>query len=217
VYLLSHAFWKYIEKSDKQLSAAAAGFLRSYSYLIQYEQDFIKAQDSSLRLIPSHDGNNPITYEQFANFIAPFSALGDHQVSSRYHYGELRLSRLNLLAPLLFRKLVFHHINGQWSSILPSLFAWSLVAFIGMGTILAAMQVELAVQSLSSSLEGWTKFALMCRWTSVVMLMSIAIVLTMFIGTLLFLFIHDIYFAQSILRRKKSQKTKTEGYKSGVV
>jgi hypothetical protein len=191
--------------------------VRTYASLIQYEQDFHKAQSDEWRLIPSHDGLNPITYERFAAFIAPFTKIDDSEVSPRYQYGELRLTRLNALAPFLFGRLIFHHVNGQWAPLLTSIFAWSLVAFVGIGTVLAAMQIELAVQALPNLSNSWSTFAYVCRWFSVLVLIFSVVVFVIFIAVLLFLFLHDIWFAKSMLRRKKSGKGNIAQYKSGVV
>ena len=70
---------------------AAAGFMRTYAYLIKYETDFRKAQSAELGLIPTDDGKEPITYERFAQFIAPFAELDDDSVRPRYQYGEMPL------------------------------------------------------------------------------------------------------------------------------
>ena len=113
-YLLSHAFWQYAQSNEK-LYQAAAGFLRTYSYLIRYETDFRLATNDALGLIPSDDVEHLITFERFAKFIAPFALLEDLSVNPRYHYGELRLTRLNMLAKLFLKKLTFHqpHICRQ--------------------------------------------------------------------------------------------------------
>jgi hypothetical protein len=215
-YVLSAAYWIYIENTDQELSRATAGFIRTYSYLIQYEQDFKKAQ--KLELIPEHDGQKEITYDRFAKFIAPFTDLTDSEVSSRYQYGELRLTRLNALAPILFRKLIFHHVNGQWGPLLSQLFAWMLGAFVWVGTVLAAMQTELAVKTLSSNLSnGWKLFAQVSRWVSVVILITSALMLLLFIAVVMFLFVHDIYFARSLICLKQKKEEHISKFKSGVV
>lgn len=172
-YLLSHAFWQYLEYADQDLLRTAAGFLRTYAYLIQYESDFKKAQSSELRLIPKDDGEKEITFERFATFIATFAKVDDAQVTPRYHYGELRLSRLNLWAPVLFGKLTFHHINAQWSVFLTKFFAFALAAFLVLTTILNAMQVELAIQSISNTSDSWNVFAQVSRWFSVLVLLAV--------------------------------------------
>jgi hypothetical protein len=71
-YLLCGAFWEYIQEADKEVWKAAAGFMRTYCYLIQYEIDFRKAMSSELYLISRVDGQNPITYEDFVELSPNF-------------------------------------------------------------------------------------------------------------------------------------------------
>ena len=115
-YLLSHAFLKtFLEEglgqagySQSDLCKAATGFLRTYRYLIQYESDFYIAQQDNLRLIPKD-----IEWASFCRFILELSHIDDTVVSKRYYYGELRLTRLNLYAPLFLRKFHFEQVHGQ--------------------------------------------------------------------------------------------------------
>ncbi|TKA61445.1 hypothetical protein B0A49_11800 [Cryomyces minteri] len=102
-YLLSYVFWDQFLvgrpttlQADKEgIVAVALGFLRSYFYLIQYESDFRTAQREELQLMPKG-----VTWEQFCSFSERLSAVSDDEVSERYQYGELRLTRLNLHTPL---------------------------------------------------------------------------------------------------------------------
>ncbi|RSL82716.1 hypothetical protein CEP52_016897 [Fusarium oligoseptatum] len=67
---------------------AAVGFLRSYSFLIRHESDFIIAQKANL--LPKY-----ISFQRFQAFIQPFRSMSDDHVSHRYQYGQFRLTRLN--------------------------------------------------------------------------------------------------------------------------
>ncbi|KAI0490388.1 hypothetical protein F4859DRAFT_457931 [Xylaria cf. heliscus] len=97
-YLLNHAIWReHIPKPPVQhvhkrprynKYRAALGFLRSYSILIQHESDFIIAQRANL--LPKY-----ISFQRFQKFIQPFRSVYDDEVSHRYHYGQLRLTRLD--------------------------------------------------------------------------------------------------------------------------
>ncbi|KAJ6149087.1 hypothetical protein N7471_000286 [Penicillium samsonianum] len=73
-----------------KLRKAALGYLRTYFYLIQYESDLRIAQDPALFLVPKE-----MTWPWFCQFTAHFHDITDNEVSGRYHYGEIRLSRLN--------------------------------------------------------------------------------------------------------------------------
>ncbi|KFY80619.1 hypothetical protein V499_00550 [Pseudogymnoascus sp. VKM F-103] len=217
-YLLSSAFWEYVEKTDEEVRRAATGFLRTYSYLIKYEIDFRKAQSTELGLIPTNDGTNPITYERFAQFIAPFAEIDDDNVTPRYQYGEIRLSRLNWFARFLLGMLTYHHIHAQWNEYLGRVLAPFLALFLLLSTALTAMQVELAVQSAPGVSGNWGAYTQMCRWVSVLVLILIVVVSALLIFFVLFMFIHDQVFAQKVLRQKRSKQRRLEtSLKSGVV
>ncbi|KAF7509408.1 hypothetical protein GJ744_008131 [Endocarpon pusillum] len=198
-YLLSHAFWRYLEQTNQDLWRAAAGFMRTYAYLVQYEIDFQKAQSTDFQLIPGSDGVHAITFERFAEFIAPFAQLRDSEVNPRYQYGELLLTRLDFLAPLLCHKWIFHHVNVQWILILAKFFAWCLAAFVGMTTVLTAMQVELAVQNLPPEHDEWRFFLQASRWVSILVLILVVLICVVFIGVWVFLLVHDAWFAKSVI------------------
>lgn len=216
-YLLSHAFWRYLGLRHPELYRAAAGFIRSYSYLIRYESDFRLAQSDTLCLIPTDDGDGkPITYERFALFIASFAQLSDADVSARYEFGELRLTRLNILTRLLLRKLTFHHIDAQWSSYLGHFITPLLSVFFIITLPLSAMQVALTVQSLENPPGSWDAFAQMARWFSISTLVVVAMSVVFLATLVVFLFVHDIWFAQSVLRRKRAGKDDST-FKSGAI
>ncbi|KAH8589026.1 hypothetical protein B0O99DRAFT_523972 [Bisporella sp. PMI_857] len=89
--LLSHKFWEahlLPGPHNFTLRLEALGFLRTYASLVVHESDFELMKE--LRLIPDH-----IDWAAWCRFIQGFVHLGDSRVSPRYHYGELRLTRLN--------------------------------------------------------------------------------------------------------------------------
>jgi hypothetical protein len=55
-----------------------------------------------------------MTWEQFCNLTAGLDSIADDQVSGRYAYGEIRLTRLNLYAPLLLGKSHFQRVEYQY-------------------------------------------------------------------------------------------------------
>ena len=67
-------------------------------------------------------------------------------MSGRYRYGELRLTRLNLYAPLLLRKFHYEQVHGQNGDFFGRLYGPVLFVFAVVSIILNAMQVELAVE-----------------------------------------------------------------------
>jgi hypothetical protein len=123
--------------------ATAVGFLRSYSYLVSHPLDLAIAQESYL--IPQN-----INWVQWSRFISHFRHIGDENVAGRYHYGQLRLSRLNWVVRL-FRP---RHAHSMWFYELPH---WSISDFMTnytlplvfifatLSLVLSSMQVALSV------------------------------------------------------------------------
>jgi hypothetical protein len=176
-YVLSHAFWKLmIREADNPAYGAiltsAAGFLRSYSYLVRYESDFEILQDK--KLIPS---NLNITYASFMTFINAFAALSDAHTSPRYHFGELRLTRINTYSRLFFQKLTFHDVNTQWSTFFGAFLAPLLTVFAILTVVLSARQVELAVESNKTLTFTPPGFSSVSRWFAVVTLFAAGLVI----------------------------------------
>jgi hypothetical protein len=160
VCLLNHEFWtRYLHLPEsKELHASssssdsvtsnfdrsvAVGFLRSYAFLIRHHLDFVIAKES--HLIP-----NDVDWINWSKFINHFRSLGDDHVAKRYHYGQLRLSRLNWVVRL-FRP---WHASTWWFYEIPH---WSITEYITRATIpllflfatislaLSSMQVVLSV------------------------------------------------------------------------
>lgn len=226
-YLLSHAFWEFLNTQPIELRRAITGFVRTYSYLVRYERDFRLATDDEhqLALIPkddgsiSADGSDQITFERFAGFIVAFHKLPDDSVSPRYRYGELRLTRLNICARIFLRKLTFHHIDAQWGAYLGRFLAPIISIFVILSVALSAMQVELSVQgSLHNSVPEWTYFAYVSRWFSCLILVIIAIIVIFFGLLIAFMALHDVWFARSVLRqRRRAPADISNEFKSGAV
>ncbi|TVY88330.1 hypothetical protein LAWI1_G007341 [Lachnellula willkommii] len=175
-YLLSHSFWSFyftskyssLRHEDKLLvENCARGFLRSYAYLIRHKSDFVIAQKHGLV-------SQNIRFSQFIRFISCFEQLQDSDVSPRYSYGELRLSRLNFWAPIAIGKLDFHKSVWQYGAFF-SRFYGPLLFFFGIfAIILNAMQVALAAQSMDPAPGGsWGYFADVCKTFSLVTFFAI--------------------------------------------
>ena len=165
------------------------------------------------------DGSEQITFERFVKFISPFERLPDDLVNPRYHYGELRLSRLNMYAKVFLRKLTFHHVEAQWGSYLGQFLTPLLSVFAIISVALNAMQVQLGVQGLLQDSEPpWTYFAYVSRWFSCTILIIIATTITFFSSLIVFMLLHEFWFAKSVLhQRQKSPATMSKEFRSGVV
>lgn len=88
-YQLENPTWN-DGSSSENLRSQAIGFLRSYAFLIQHRVDFEMAKKAYL--IPED-----ISWACWATFISHFRDIEDWRVSNRYHFGQIRLSRLHWL------------------------------------------------------------------------------------------------------------------------
>ncbi|AEO54502.1 hypothetical protein MYCTH_2297134 [Thermothelomyces thermophilus ATCC 42464] len=205
-YFYSQAFWDYLENADKKLYGACLGFMRSYYMLIQYNLDFELA--CNLRLIPPKgDGTMP-TYEEWCDFIEPFSQVGDAHVNRRYHYGELRLTRINRAAVLFKFNLAYFHIYPQWGSFLEHTLAPIITVFAVCSVVLNSMQVSLAVIEIkhesNQPLGGaWPRFMDASLWFPVVVMVSIAVILIAALCGMGIMGLKDLFRGNYVRKRKK--------------
>ena len=174
-YLLAAGFWnRYIlsgSPDDAQsfaqptmIAACAKGFLLSYCALITYESDFKRARD--IGLLPSG-----IEWKQWRTWVAqvvhncPYKS-----VDRRFWYGELRLSRLNMIyrwqKGYLLRGYTHVGAPSDYTEFLRENFSALVVGLGFMVVILTAMQVGLATEHLGRSVSfqtaswGFTVFSI---------------------------------------------------------
>jgi hypothetical protein len=181
MFLLNHRIW-----SDHLLSQTAngpgplatpieelsdvcrlsLGFLRSYGYLIQHRSDFVIAKHH--QLIPED-----ITFLQFERFIAPFRRVPDEAVANRYHFGQLRLSRLNLATRLIHtihrgRRKIWYYHETRWttSDYFRDYLELLFTIFVVVSLALSAMQV----MTSSYSVGDWNSVVWGCWVVSTIVL-----------------------------------------------
>lgn len=176
-YLFSHAWWAHYFFPDKVLLPeeaerrhsiylAVLGYLRSYYYLVRHESDFRILTDS--HLIPEG-----ITFSAFMHFIACFGQVTDHQVSPRYAYGELRLTRLNFWAKIILRRWQFRKAVWQYGDYFARYYAPLLFVFGVLSVVADAMQVGLQAR------PRWAAYASASAWFSVIVLCVVVLVLVL--------------------------------------
>lgn len=210
-YLLNHAFWVYTFSTQHSpfasdarnlLSRSALGFLRTYAHLIRHESDFRLAKERCL--IPSS-----ITWRAWNTFTFPLRDVLDTEVSARYRFGELRLSRLNFWSKIFLGRMKYFQVTGQTSTYLARFFAPLIFIWATLSVILAAMQVELSVQHIynQDSQARWTKFAYTSRWFSVTTLAVAALAILLFLMLICKRFMKQLIFAWNDLSRKHSKST----------
>jgi hypothetical protein len=147
------------------IQRAATGYLQMYRYLIQYESNFVIAKRDDLRLIPGD-----IKWPDFCQFIWNFDQIKDADISQRYHYGKLRLSRLNLYALFFFRKFTFQKLHGQYSDYFARFYGPTLFAFAVASMLLNSMQVKMAIEQVSTTQQA-ALGSIFC-WASTVILVG---------------------------------------------
>ncbi|PSN58818.1 hypothetical protein BS50DRAFT_509736 [Corynespora cassiicola Philippines] len=132
---------------------AAVGFMRSYSLLVRHHVDFVLARESHLFPVE-------MDWAKWSEFIACFRKVEDEDVANRYHYGQLRLSRLNwavrLFRPPSAQTKWFYEIP-YWSTgiCLERAIAPLLFGFASLSLVLSSMQVLLSVPDESMTLHGF--------------------------------------------------------------
>lgn len=193
-YLLSWAFWQHYlvsqsspiqEPVRSEIRRAALGFLRSYAYLVQHKSDMKIAHEKGL--IP-----DAISFSSFACFTAAFE-IHDDEVSPRFRYGELRLTRLNIWFKVFFIKLNYSKLEWQYSSYIARYYAPMLFVFAVASLLLASMQVLLAVQALDK--EAFTKTALSYRQFSLFTVYFITSIIAFLVLLILGLLSREMIFA----------------------
>lgn len=187
--LLSYDFW------DEHLSSShdrplALGFVRSYAYLIRHRSDFVIAQEKNL--IPA---SATMTYGDFCKFIKRFEAIHDEDVSRRWHFGQLRLSRLNWAVRILqpnvsgqdnvLSRLFYQEQYWQTWQFLHEFAAPLLFAFAALSLMLTAMQVVLAARPN----DPWAAFTAVSAWFSVAAIIALvaSVVITVTIPLIIFM------------------------------
>ncbi|KAK1772876.1 hypothetical protein QBC33DRAFT_484262 [Phialemonium atrogriseum] len=196
-YLSSHKFWAdYFPKTQprqsgrdgrvSRLRGAALGFLRSYFYLIKHESDFRIAQEPLLGLIPPD-----VTWERFCRFSASFGDICNNDVSGRYQFGEIRLTRLNFYAPLLLRQTEYHRTHHQYSQYFGRFVGPMLFLFGFLSVILSSLQV--ATATIPSSYVSWS--LPLFFWSSIIVIFLILALALILIVIFLFKVSREWYLA----------------------
>ncbi|OCK73242.1 hypothetical protein K432DRAFT_9025 [Lepidopterella palustris CBS 459.81] len=163
-WLLNYQFWEQGLCSDEELHKRACGLLVSWIWLIQSPLDLRMANQEDFGLLPPQ-----LSWKHWKAIVRDVQHYIDFhtldQVNKRYHYGELNLSRINLLFRMKFFK-PYLYDRDRSNSFFLRRFGWIGIAFLFFQTILAAMQVGFSVDPLSSSYAfsrssfGFTAFSL---------------------------------------------------------
>ncbi|KAK5998900.1 hypothetical protein PT974_01284 [Cladobotryum mycophilum] len=144
----------------RKLRKRALGFLFSYTGLIAYESDLQVAKDK--RLVPSD-----LTWPKWRIFVEELLAEDlFRNIDARFIYGELRLSRLNLI--YFFRGLrPYMKFWNRYGDFFGANFTVLASATVYMAIVLTAIQVGLTLDRLQNNASflsasyGFTVFAIL--------------------------------------------------------
>ncbi|KAA8900662.1 hypothetical protein FN846DRAFT_958498 [Sphaerosporella brunnea] len=126
---------------DKNLWLLANGFLKTYTKLVMYPNDFKIAQEKGL--LPE-EVDSWKTWSAIAASLNHRILDTDDHVHKRYKYGELRLRRLNHICRFWGWGKSYHSVYVQYDSFFAKNFAWLLMVVVYVSAILSSMQVVLA-------------------------------------------------------------------------
>ena len=188
--------------SNSHICRTALGYLRSYSFLIWHESDYLIAQRADL--IPKD-----ISYQEFKRFILPFRSIPDEYVSPRYHFGHFRLTRLNyavrLLRPSTMGGTIFAYYHGRYwqtGDYLRRFGTPLLFFFAAFSVVLSAMQVILAALGQ----DTWPPFVRVSWGFSVaVIILIVGLAISSILGVLGLL----VTQAQFALRMRRKERITT--------
>ncbi|KAI0383585.1 hypothetical protein F5Y04DRAFT_250545 [Hypomontagnella monticulosa] len=186
--LFSHSFWETHLRPFREdlagpnLYLEARGFLRTYASLIVHESDFMLAKNKGL--IP-----NDLQWNAWCHFIEGFGHIRDNRVSPRYHYGELRLTRLNFWSKVFLRGQNYFDVHHNYITYF-SRFGAPFSFLFGVFTVmLGALQTALQVYPHGTYRDLASKLIPISMLSSLLAVVSIPLLFASFQVHEIFLFL----------------------------
>jgi hypothetical protein len=237
-YFYESSLWEYLMQPGDERSKllkACLGFMRSWSFLVQYELDFDLACEK--KLIPKRADKTFPTYKEFCDFLEAFAHVGDKEVNLRYQYGELRLTRINRTAVPAAGKMAYFHLHPQWGSVLAHMLAPVITIFAVFSVALEAMQVQLNAQQIfggspgpsndtssstsadnsDTSSTNWVAFNSVSLYFPIVVLTVIAAILGATVLGFTLMAVKDLLWAKSVRVKKKHNKPRAGEKSHGMI
>lgn len=203
--LLSRSFWKLFICSDPnklyapsrgQYYTAACGLLKSYTTLIQYPADFRIGIAEGI--LPAN-----ISWADWcliSQDVRNATSASNFPVEPRWEYGELRLSRLNLIYKFTFRGYSYVYLYTEYSAYFGKNLRVLLIAFAYCSVTLAAMQVIVSYGTAPSwVLDASYAFA---------MLAVSFILIVILVATTLLLYLFAYHYRETRKAWKEAQRVK---------
>ncbi|KGO39460.1 hypothetical protein PEX1_081900 [Penicillium expansum] len=162
-----HMVWEHSQQQacSRELYKCALGLLSSYMALVQFESDFLIAQN--YHLLP-----NTITWERWLELnqqLLGNDMTSPGHINSRYLFGELRLSRLNKIYAIRHASVLsgYQFTYQTYGDLFYDYLTPLTAATIYVALVLTAMQVGLATDRLGfnppfqDASYGFTVFAIL--------------------------------------------------------
>lgn len=149
----------------ERLRKWSIGYLRTYAHLIRYESDFRIAHEE--HLLPKS-----VSWAAIRRLNEELLRFADSSVCLRYHYGELRLTRLNFYAKFLLGKSAFQRIYPQYNEYFARFYAPLLFAIAMVSVMLSAMQLEVNTEQLATPDGFGVGIWVFCKWFSIVVFVA---------------------------------------------
>jgi hypothetical protein len=209
-YLLSCRFWENCLLSHQQplgskqgiILISALGFLRSYAHMIIHESDFRIAKDRTLALIPEH-----ITWEQWRLLRGKLLEIQDEDVSARFRFGEIRMTRLNFYCKFLLSKTYYHRTYRQYGDYFASFYPPLLFLFGIVSILLASMQLEATIEQYDAE---WRELVFLFRISSAMIILTTLLLLAALVGILAYKLIQEWRYALHCRYSAKARNAKVK-------
>lgn len=194
-YLLSRECWQNCLLSPQQpcgsaqstILKSALGLLRSYAHMVKYESDLRIAQDKTLAIIPEF-----VSWEQWRLLRATLLAIRDEEVSGRFTFGEIRLTRLNFYCKFLLSRTYYYRTYRQYGDYFASYYPPLLFVFGVVSILLGSMQLAATIEQYD---PHWHGIVGMFRVSSAVIIAITLTLLATLIGLLLYKILKEWMFA----------------------
>ena len=155
---------------------------------MQHESDLRIAQRDNTLLVPKHVG-----WENMCQFRTSLSAINDYDVTPRYTFGELRLSRLNFYAKIFLGRFHYQRVYDQYGSYFSQFSGPLLFVFGTLSLALNALQVDLGAQQLPKGTASMMHT--LSQWFSISTLLWLALICSSLFFVFLYMFVDEWQYA----------------------
>lgn len=209
-FLLHFQFWAENIVRNTELYPQALGFLISYVWLIVHESDLCIAKDEML--LPAD-----MSWEEWVRTVDAILAESDSTfINKRYHHGELRLPRINVIYRFMpgvkGRSLVNGYRNDytEYGTFFRRNFTYIVIVFALITTVLSAIQVGLGTDRLRED-DGFQKASLVAAVFAMVITGAVLVGgFTIFSGLFMY---HSL---KTLILRRGESLTLRNGLEGGV-